>query len=244
MTTRRSTEDTATPDEGVEPPARRPLSRERILAIAVARADAQGIGAVTMRGVAEDLGVEAMSLYHHVANKDALLDGMADLVVDEVHAAVGARDLPDPAADWQASLRARILVAREVMVTHPWAPPVIETRTSISPAFAAWFDAVLGVLHAGGFSWDLAHHAMHALGSQALGFVQELFEPDDPDGADDETAAMMAQMATTFPNLVAMVASAQHEVADTTLGWCDDQYEFEFALDIILDGLEQRRATA
>lgn len=195
-----------------------------------------------MRGVADELGVEAMSLYHHVPNKDAMLDGMLDLVMDEVNEAVARVDGPDAREDCQGALRARILAAREVMLAHPWAPTMMETRTSISVPVMAHFEAVLGIMRAGRFSWDLAHHAMHALGSRAMGFTQELFESDDPGTGDAETEAMMAELADVFPNMVGMVSAAMHDPADPTLSWCDDQYEFTFALDLLLDGLERRRA--
>ena len=100
--------------------------------------------------------------------------------------------------------------------------------------------ACSGSSGAGGFSYDLAHHALHVLGSRALGFTQELFEPDDPDAADANADAMLEQMGDSFPYLVGMLAEIAHDDPDTTLGWCDDQFEFEFGLDLILDGLERR----
>ena len=220
-----------------------PLSRRRVLRAAVDIADRGGLEALTMRRLAQELGVEAMSLYHHVANKDAILDGVVDVVAGEILEAVDRVDAPAPEHDWQTAMRARILAAREVLLRHPWAPRLLETRT-MNPAIVGYFDGVLGILRAGGFSYDLAHHALHALGSRALGFTQELFEPDDPEAADADATAMMAQMADQFPHLVGMLAEVAHDDPDTTLGWCDDQFEFEFGLDLILDGLEQRRADA
>ena len=221
---------------------RRPLSRERVLQAAIDLADRDGLEALTMRSLATDLGVEAMSLYHHVRNKDALLDGVVDTVVAEINAAVPPLD-GVIADDWQAALRTRILVAREVLLRHRWAPGLIETRASISSSVMRYFDDVLGLLRAGGFSYDLAHHALHALGSRALGFTQELFAPDDGDVAasDEENLARLTELAAEVPHLVAMMAEISHEDADSTLGWCDDQAEFEFGLDLLLDGLEQRR---
>lgn len=224
-------------------PARGRLSRQRVLRAAVALADRDGLDALTMRRLAGDLGVEAMSLYHHVANKEALLDGVVEVVVDEVLAAVAEVDGPDPARDWQGALRARVLAARTVMLRHPWAPRVLETRTEIGLGMVRYFDGVLGILRAGGFDWDLAHHAMHALGSRALGFAQELFQPDDPGGDPDADAAEFMQMAELAPNLVGMLAAVAHDEPGQTLGWCDDQTEFEFSLDVLLDGLERRRAS-
>lgn len=221
-----------------------PLSRARVLRTAVEVADRGGIDALTMRRLAQELGVEAMSLYHHVANKEAILDGVIEVVLGEIVDEVDRAGAPAPADDWKQALRSRILVAREVFLRHPWAPRVLETRTTMSPVVVGYFDGVLGTLRAGGFTWDLAHHALHALGSRVLGFTQELFEPDDADAADAEAMAMLEQMADQFPHIVGMMAEVGHDDPDSTLGWCDDQYEFEFGLDLILDGLERRRREA
>lgn len=218
---------------------REPLSRERILRGAVALADQHGIDAVTMRSLAGSLGVEAMSLYYHVANKSALLDGMVEVVVDEIMDAVSSLDSPPPERDWKTALRSRILTARGVLIRHKWAPEVIESRTVMSPGIVLYHEGVLEILRKGGFSYDLAHHAIHALGSRALGFAQELFEPDN---AADEQAGeeMLQQMADDLPYLVGMLSEIIHDDPDSTLGWCDDQTEFEFGLDVLLDGLEKR----
>ncbi|MFA9429979.1 TetR family transcriptional regulator [Egicoccus sp. AB-alg2] len=157
---------------------RRPLSRERVLRAAIDLADRDGIEALTMRNLAQGLGVEAMSLYHHVRNKDALLDGVVEVVVEEINAAVAPVD-GTSAQDWKAAMRERILTARAVLLRHPWAPALIETRPSISLAVMRYYDDLLALMRTGGFSYDLAHHALHALGSRALGFTQELFAPDD-----------------------------------------------------------------
>jgi AcrR family transcriptional regulator len=222
---------------------RTPLSRARVLRAAVDLADREGLDALTMRRLAQELRVEAMSLYHHLANKDAILDGAVEVVVDEIVEAVEHVDAPSPAVDWRAAMRGRILAAREVLLRHPWAPRVLETRTTMSPSIVGYFDGLLGIFRAAGFSYGLAHHAMHALGSRALGFTQELFEPDEPD-AGDETLAMLEQMADRFPHIVGMMSEVAHDDVDATLGWCDDQFEFEFGLDLILDGLERRRTAA
>lgn len=110
----------------------------------------------------------------------------------------------------------------------------------MSPHVVRHYDALLGLMRLGGFSYDLAHHAMHALGSRALGFTQELFEPADDDGDDDTAIAMLEQMADQAPHLVEMMTEITHDGPESTLGWCDDQTEFEFGLDLILDGLENR----
>lgn len=217
-----------------EPAPRVPLSRDRVVHAAVELADASGIDAVSMRKLGQALGVEAMSLYNHVANKEEILDGMVDLIVGEI-------DLVDPSIDWMPATRRQILTARQIMLEHRWAPAVIETRVKISPALMRYFDNLLGLMREGGFSYDLAHHAMHVLGSRALGFNQELFEPDDAAAADVETEQMLRELADQLPYMVGMLAEITHQDPDSTIGWCDDQTEFEFGLDLILDGLEARR---
>jgi AcrR family transcriptional regulator len=233
-----------TDDDTAVERARVPLSRARVLRRAVELADDHGLEALTMRRLAQELGVEAMSLYHHVPNKGAILDGVVEVVMEELNAAVDKVDAPAQEEDWQGALRARILAARTVLLRHRWMPRVLESRTEISPAFVRYYDGVLGIMRAGGFSYDLAHHALHALGSRALGFTQELFEPDNASAGDEAAMAMLEQMADQFPHLVGMLAEVAHEGPDTTLGWCDDQVEFEFGLDILLDGLEARRRSA
>lgn len=220
-----------------------PLSRERVLRAAVNVADEGGIESLTMRRLAEELGAEAMSLYYHVADKDAVLDGMVDVVAREINEVVDQIDVPSVGAAWKNAVRQRILSAREVLLRHRWAPGVFETRTNTSPAVVQYFDALLGLMRDGGFSYDLGHHALHALGSRALGFTQELFDPGDEAG-DEEATAMLESMADQLPHLVGMMMEVAHDDPDSTLGWCDDQTEFEFGLDLILDGLDRMRETA
>ena len=233
--------------------ARSTLTRARVLDSAVALADRDGLGALTMRSLARELGIEAMSLYHHVANKEDLLDGVVDVIAAEIQDAVGRLEpLADdaPLAMWKPAMRRQILAARSVLLRHPWASTVLETRTSFSLHIVRYYDSLLGLMRRGGFSYDLVHHAMHALGSRALGFSQELFQPDGAtagsaaggaaaEGADDAATAMLEQMAQEVPHMIEMLAEVSHEGADSTLGWCDDQSEFEFGLDIILDGLDR-----
>ena len=216
------------------------LSRERVLRAAVEIADGNGIGALTMRRLGEQVGAEAMSLYHHVANKEDLLDGVVEVVVREINDAVDVIDLPVTGADWKKAARQRILTAREVLLRHPWAPGVMETRNNSNPEVLRYLNALVGLLHAGGFSYDLIHHALHALGSRALGFTQELFDPGD--GSVTPAPAELEQLAGHFPHLAGMLREVTHD-ADTTLGWCDDQTEFEFGLDVVLDGLDRLRTT-
>nr|WP_277605703.1 TetR/AcrR family transcriptional regulator C-terminal domain-containing protein [Glycomyces sp. L485] len=214
------------------------MSRERVLGAAVALADARGVGSLTMRSLAESLGVEAMSLYHHVANKEAVLDGLVEVVMAEIERAVAGLASPAPEDDWRRAMRMRVLAAREVLLCHPWAPGVFETRRGTSLAVVRYYDGVLGLMRRGGFDYDLGHRALHALGSRALGFSQELFEPPG-EGAEEALAAMAVEV----PHLAAMAAEASHGVSGR-LGWCDFQAEFEFGLDLILDGLERLRVAS
>lgn len=220
-----------------------PLSKERVLNAAVKVADEGNIDSLTMRNLAEELGVEAMSLYYHVANKEAVLDGVVETLMREIAEAVGGFDVPAEVDDWKAAVRQRILKAREIMLRHPWAPDVFETRTRMGPTIVLYFEGLLGLLREGGFSYDLAHHSMHALGSRVLGFSHELFQPDSAE-ADAEAQEMFEHMADQLPYLAGMMMEIVHDDPDSTLGWCDDQTEFEFALDVILDGLERLRAQA
>ncbi len=203
-----------------------PLSRARVLDAALRIADRDGIGAVTMRRVGAELGVEAMSLYHHLPGKDGLVDGLVETVIGEIQAEVAAR--PDAEIDgWRADLRSRALAARRVMLRHPWAPALVSSRHAIPAAAYPYFEDVLTVMLDGGFTYHLAHSALHSLGSMVLGFAQEVF---DFGSAADEAA-----------HLVAMTAAELHDAADPMLGFCDAQTEFEFTLDLLLDGLDRAR---
>jgi AcrR family transcriptional regulator len=204
------------------------LTRERVVTAGIELADRDGIESISMRRLAQELSVEAMSLYTHVRNKDDLLDGMVDAVIGKIATSTGV-------ADWKVSLRQMALAARSILLTHPWAPRLVESRTTPGPATLRYIDAVIGVLREGGFTIAQAHHALHILGSRALGFTQDLF--DDSDELEPETAASLAsELGVTLPYVAEMVLAVTHGGA---LGRCDDDTEFEFALDFILDGLER-----
>jgi len=222
----------------VEP--RLPLTRDRVLRAAISVADDGGIGALTMRRLAEVLGAEAMSLYHHVANKEEVLDGIVEVITSEINELVERIDLPAEGAAWKKAVRARILTAREVFLRHPWATRVFESRTGSNPAVLRYNDGLIGLMRAGGFTHDQIHHALHALGSRAMGFSQELFDPGTGP-VTDEALAALTELAETFPHLVAMLLEVAHDDPASTLSWCDDQTEFEFGLDLILDGLDRLR---
>jgi AcrR family transcriptional regulator len=220
---------------------REPLSRERILQAAVALADQGGVESLSMRRIAQQLGVVPMALYKHVANKDELLDGLVDVVIGEI-------DPPLERVDWKTAVRERILSARRSLLRHPWASQVIESRAEPTPTIIGYIDSMMGLFLSGGFSVDLMHHTMHVMGSRILGFSQELFD-DTASMPEEEAIAMWTEMADAYPNIAALVGeisggAISHDEGSTVGGGCDDQFEFEFALDLVLDGLERLRASA
>lgn len=208
-----------------------PLSRDRVLRAAVALADQAGIESLNMRRLAQDLGVVPMALYKHVANKEQLLDGMVDVIVGEIQPTVRG-------SDWKSAVRQRILSARRALLRHPWASGVIESRATPTPAALGYMDSVIGIFRTGGFSVDLTHHVMHALGSRMWGFTRELFDNtavEDP----EVQAALFREMAAKYPYATEMAVVASHDEQSVVGSGCDDQFEFEFALDLLLDGFER-----
>ena len=202
---------------------------------AIGLADRDGIESISMRKLAQELGVEAMSLYTHVRNKEDLLDGMVDAVTGLIPVEAGPADRRT--AGWRTSLRRMALGARGVMLRHPWAPRVIETRAAPGPAVLAYVNAVLGVLREGGFSVAQAHSALHILGSRMFGFTRDLFA--ESAAADPEAApSLPAGFAAVFPYAAEMAVAVAHGGA---LGPCDDDVEFGVGLDFILDGLDRLR---
>lgn len=213
---------------------RSPLNRDRVLRTAVALADAGGIEGLSMRKLAQELGVVPMALYKHVANKEELLDGMLDVVV-------GGIDRQPQGADWKETVRSRILGARDTLRAHAWASQVLRSRARPTPAVLAHLDSVIGAFRAGGLSVDLTHHVMHALGSRVLGFTQELFdstpaEPEPSAGAPGEAPAAAAQ---PYPHVAELAGAVAHDRGSVVGQGCDDQFEFEFALDLLLDGFDK-----
>jgi AcrR family transcriptional regulator len=219
------------PDLVIEP--RVPLSRERVLRTAVELADRGGIEAVSMRRLGQELGVEAMAPYRHVRSKDEIVDGIVEVVVGEIA-------IPRPGPDWKASMRALALSARQVMLRHPWAPAVIVARTTVGPALLAYLDSVMAILLEAGFSIEMAHHALHVMGSRVLGFTQDPFDDSTESRPDPAVAERQARaLAASFPHLGQLAMAVTH---DGGLGGCDDDVEFAFGLDLILDGLERHRS--
>jgi AcrR family transcriptional regulator len=211
-----------------QPGSRPPLSRDRILAAAVEIADERGIGAVTMREVASRLGVEAMSLYNHVANKDDILDGMLDLVVEQF-------DLPQDVDGWREAMRRRAVSAHEVFGQHPWAPMLLDSNESSGPAALRYFDWVLGILIRAGFPMEDAARAFSTLDSYIYGFgIEQINFSAGSDASPEERAeAILAFIpAERYPYLHRMASHAMQSGYDA-------EADFDFGLEIILDGLER-----
>jgi AcrR family transcriptional regulator len=212
-------------DSSAEP--RLPLTRDRVLRAAIAVADQAGIESLSMRKLGQELRVEAMSLYNHVANKDDLLDGMVDLLVSEIVA-------PHSEGDWKTVIRGRALSARALMLRHPWAPRLIAShpRSRMGPAMLRYMDSVVGCLRQAGFSYEIAHHAGHMLGTRLLGYTQEPFATGEFErGSPPPDRSRRAILPDEYPNLAAMHSQSHH----------DNEIEFAFGLDLILDGLERLR---
>lgn len=207
---------------------RAPLTRDRVLHAAVAFADEHGLDALSMRKLGDALGVEAMSLYNHVSNKDELLDGMVDLVFGEI-------DLPDGSAGWRVAMRGRAESVRSALTRHRWAIGLMESRTSPGPATLRHHDAVIGVLRRSGFSVALTAHAFAALDSYIYGFaLQEASLPFDSGDETAELAQAILDQAERddYPHLTEL---AVEHVMQPGYDFGD---EFEFGLDLLLDGLE------
>jgi AcrR family transcriptional regulator len=217
-----------TPRNDAAPGPRTPLTRDRVLRAAVALADGIGIESLSMRKLGDAVGVEAMSLYNHVANKEDLLDGMIDVVFGEI-------DLPSTEDGWRTAMRARAVSARQALARHRWAIGLMESRTSSGATTLRHHDAVIGCLRTAGFSMELTAHAFSAIDSYIYGFA--LQERGLPFGTAEETAelaqVMLAQFPVEeFPHLAAF--TAEHVMRP---GY-DYGEEFEFGLDLILDGLQ------
>lgn len=205
-------------------PAR--MSRDRILRQAVDLADDAGLESVTMRTLAHRLGAEAMSLYRHVANKEDLLDGMVDLVYEEI-------ELPDADAGWRSSLRARAVSARSVLVRHPWAIALMESRVQPGPANLRHHEALLAVLVASGFNGRTATRIANVIDSYVYGFaIQERALP----------VSTPEQMAEVGPELIAALGDAFPHLARAGREFIEHGFdygaEFEAGLDLVLAGLE------
>lgn len=205
--------------------ARAPLTRERVLRAAVALADRSGIEALTMRRLGQELGVEAMSLYNHVSNKDDILDGIVDLVVGDI-------EVPPTGTPWRPAMRARSISAHESLLAHPWAALLLMSRFNIGPGMTRYLDATLGRLREGGFSIEGALDAWNTLDSHLYGFtLQELNLPFEVEEASQVSAEVLATLpAEEFPHVAEVITEIMRS------GRSED---FEFGLDLILDGLQR-----
>ena len=211
---------------------REPLSRERVVQAAIALADEGGIAALSMRRLAQDLGVEAMSLYHYFARKDDVLAGMMAAVFGEM-------GRPVQTEDWQADMRRAAVSAKDTLLRHKWAARLMGEPLPPSRAQLEWMDGILGRLRAAGFSPNMTHHAYHVLDSHIVGFVLWLLP--------------IIELADVMPNMAQEVLT---ELQDGSLPYFlehvhehvdpapDDVSEFEFGLDLILDSLERKREAA
>jgi AcrR family transcriptional regulator len=213
---------------------RAPLTRERVLRAAVDLADRNGIETLTMRRLGQELGVEAMSLYNHVANKDDILDGIVDLVFGEIA-------VPSDLVDWKTAMRQRAISARVVLMRHPWATSLMQSRTNPGRATLHHHDSVVGSLRKAGFSIDMAAHAFSVMDGYIYGFA--LQQLNLPSHTPEESAALAENIlrelpADTYPHLAEMIV--EHALKP---GY-DYAQEFEFGLDLILNGLESIRGAA
>src|SRR6266404_891503 len=210
-----------------------PLSRERVLKTALKLADQGGLESLSMRKLGQELGVEAMAVYYHLANKDEVLDGIVDLVFGEI-------DLPVAGADWKTAMRQRAISLRDVLARHRWAIGMMESRRKPGPANLRHHDAVIGNLRAAGFDMQMVAHAYSLLDGYIYGFA--LTKMNLPFDSGDDVAELAQDMLEPFPlgeypNLVAFIT--EHA---TKPGY-DFGDEFEYGLDVILDGLENLRDT-
>jgi AcrR family transcriptional regulator len=217
-----------------------PLSRDRVLHAAISLVDEGGIESLSMRKLGQALGVEAMSLYNHVANKDAILDGIVDLVMSEI-------ELPSAEEDWESAIRKCAISAHEALVRHPWACNLIMSSTRVRPARLRYMESLLRRLREAGFSAEETYHAYHALDSHILGFtlwqVGHVMPGDGPRVTNkEELASFLATLLREFP-LDDYPYLLEHGEQHLTEGSHKEEGEFEFGLGLILDGLKRIRGT-
>lgn len=208
------------------------LSRARIVEAAIDIADREGVDAVSMRRLAQELGVVPMAMYKHIADKGELSAAMIDSVVSEYPA-------PSDQLGWRDALLARIRGARQALGRHPWMRQAIEQSTSRTPTVLGHMDAVAGELRRGGFSYDLVHYAMHALGHRIWGFSPEAFSAPSSPSAKPPSPDELAHAAALFPHVVAI---AQDAAMRNPTGACDAEREFNFTLELLLDAFDRLRA--
>ncbi|HEY3560585.1 MAG TPA: TetR/AcrR family transcriptional regulator C-terminal domain-containing protein [Kribbella sp.] len=216
------------PQTGPNTERRIPLNRERVLRAAIALADRDGIESLTMRNLGQAVGVEAMSLYNHVRNKNDLLDGIVDLILGDI-------DVPPAGTHWKTAMRRRSISAHEALLAHPWAAMQIMSRFNIGPGMTRYLDATLGRLREGGFSITGALDAWHTLDSHLFGFtLQQLNLPFRADEAPQVSASVLGGIPVNdYPYVAEVIGHVMRS------GRVED---FELGLDLILDGLERTLA--
>jgi AcrR family transcriptional regulator len=219
---------------------RLPLNRNRVLQAAISLVDEGGIESLSMRKLGQALGVEAMSLYNHVANKDDLLDGIVDLVLNEI-------ELPAGNQEWEAAIRTCAVSAHDALVRHPWACNLIMSSTRVRPARLRYMESLLRTLREAGFSGEETYHAYHALDSHILGFTLWHLGHTMPGGGPnirnkEELALFLATLSRGFP-VGEYPYLLEHGEQHLTPGSHKDEGTFEFGLRLILDGLKRMRAT-
>jgi AcrR family transcriptional regulator len=215
-----------------------PLSRDRVLHAAMGLADESGVESLSMRKLGQALGVEAMSLYRYVANKDDLLDGMADLVIGEI-------ELPSAGEDWEAAIRTCAISAHDALLRHPWACNLILSGTRVRPTRLRYLESLLRCLREAGFSAEETYHAYHTIDSHILGFTLWQLGHVMPGGGPpirnkEELAVFVATLLPgwsfdDYPYLL------EHGEQHLTPGSHKEEGEFEFGLRLILDGLKRMR---
>jgi AcrR family transcriptional regulator len=207
---------------------RLPLSRDRVLRAAIGLADRGGIDSLSMLKLAQELGVEAMSVYYYVANKDDILSGIVDIVVGEF-------DLASGGSDWKAAIRRSAISAHDVLMRHPWACSLMMSTRTVSPARLRYMESFLQRLREAGFSARMTHHAYHALDSHIIGST--LWQAGYSANRDlaDVAKDFVRESVREYPFLV------EHAKQHLTKRRRKDVREFEFGLDLILDGLERRQ---
>lgn len=211
-------------------PVRPALTRERVLAGALALADDVGMERFTIRRLAERLDVKPMSIYYYLPSKEDIVDGMVDRVFDEI-------ELPPEDMEWQGAIRERCLSAREVLRRHPWAPPLMESRPSPGPAVLCHHDAVLATLRRGGLSWELTAHGYATLDSFVYGFALE--EANLPGGGASELVDVARELADALAGYPTLASFTTNWVLRPGYSF---GASFEFGLDLIIEGLERAAA--
>ncbi|WP_026926585.1 TetR/AcrR family transcriptional regulator [Granulicoccus phenolivorans] len=210
-------------------PTDAPLSRTRIIQTAIALADRIGLAEMSMRRLGDELGVSAMALYRHLANRDELITAMVDTAIEPPPATA----LPEVTAPWRDRLRARILVSRARMLEHPWLPDAIRDQRTASPAALRYLDELIAILIDGGLPPPVVHNGMHALSTRMWGFTIEVFPTPALPAEQPALDRSLAEYAAAYPAMIAMATQVHHD------GGCDADAEFAFALDILLAGIER-----